>query len=74
MRVNQNNVTINNITIKNGRYKYGTGTSNTGGTVVWSGADGKLIPAAKEQARIVLEEFYKQWIKAYDASYTVEVK
>ena len=36
--------------------------------------DNKLIPAAKEQARIVLEEFYKQWIKAYDSSYVVEVK
>lgn len=36
--------------------------------------DNKLIPAAKEQARVVLEEFYDQWIKAYDSSYTVEVK
>ena len=36
--------------------------------------DNKLIPAAKEQARIVLEEFYKQWIKAYDSSYQVEIK
>lgn len=36
--------------------------------------DNKLIPAAKEQARVVLEEFYGQWIKAYDSSYTVEVK
>lgn len=39
-----------------------------------SEADVKLIPAAKEQARLVLEEFYKQWIKAYDSSYVVEVK
>ncbi len=36
--------------------------------------DNKLLPAAKEQARIVLEEFYKNWIKAYDSSYKVEVK
>lgn len=36
--------------------------------------DNKLIPAAKEQARVVLEEFYDQWIKAYDSSYTIEVK
>lgn len=36
--------------------------------------DNKLLPAAKEQARIVLEEFYKNWIKAYDSSYKVEVR
>lgn len=36
--------------------------------------DNKLLPAAKEQAKIVLEEFYKNWIKAYDSSYKVEVK
>lgn len=36
--------------------------------------DNKLIPAAKEQARIVLEGFYNQWIKAYDSSYKIEVK
>ena len=36
--------------------------------------DEKLIPAAKEQSRVVLEAFYKQWIKAYDSSYTVEVR
>ena len=36
--------------------------------------DGKLIPAAKEQSRVVLEEYYKQWIKAYGSSYVVEVK
>ena len=36
--------------------------------------DNKLIPAAKEQARVVLEGFYDQWIKAYDSSYTIEVK
>ena len=39
-----------------------------------SNADNKLIPSAKEQARFVLEEFYNQWIKAYDESYVVEVK
>lgn len=39
-----------------------------------SQADGKLIPAATEQAKIVLEEFYKQWIKAFDSSYTVEIR
>lgn len=38
-----------------------------------SQSDGKLIPAATEQAKIVLEEFYKQWIKAFDSSYTVEI-
>ncbi len=36
--------------------------------------DNKLIPAATEQARIVLEEFYNQWIKVYDSSYTIEVR
>ena len=36
--------------------------------------DDKLIPAAKEQAKTVLEEFYKQWIKSYDNAYVVEVK
>lgn len=36
--------------------------------------DNKLLPAAKEQARVVLEEFYTQWIKAYDSDYMVEVK
>jgi len=36
--------------------------------------DDKLIPAAKEQAKTVLEEFYKQWIKSYDNTYVVEVK
>lgn len=39
-----------------------------------SSDDGKLLPAAKEQARAVLEEFYKQWIRAYDSKYTVEVE
>ncbi|MDD3453562.1 MAG: DUF4230 domain-containing protein [Bacilli bacterium] len=36
--------------------------------------DEKLLPAAKEQARVVLEEFYSQWIKAYNQEYKVEVK
>ena len=36
--------------------------------------DNKLIPSAKEQARVVLEEFYKKWIKAYDSSYEVVVR
>ena len=39
-----------------------------------SSVDEKLIPAAKEQSIIVLEEFYNQWIKAYNSSYRVEVK
>ena len=39
-----------------------------------SDKDDKLIPAAKEQTRVVLEQFYKQWIKAYDSSYDVVVK
>ncbi len=36
--------------------------------------DDRLIPSAKEQAKVVLEEFYKQWVKAYDSSYVVEVR
>ncbi len=43
-------------------------------TLEKSGADERLIPEAKDQAKVVLEEFYKQWIKAYDSSYVVEVK
>ena len=39
-----------------------------------SEVDQKLIPAAKEQSKFVLEEFYNQWIKAYDSSYRVEVE
>ena len=39
-----------------------------------SSEDEKLIPLAKEQATIVLEEFYSQWIKAYDSSYTITVE
>lgn len=43
-------------------------------TKLKSEEDGRLIPAAKEQARVVLEEFYKQWIKAYDTEYEVKFK
>ena len=43
-------------------------------TMEKSEQDNKLIPAAKEQARVVLEEFYREWIKAYDSSYQIEVK
>ena len=39
-----------------------------------SSVDEKLIPATKEQSVIVLKEFYDQWIKSYDSSYSVEVK
>ena len=35
--------------------------------------DENLILEAKEQARIVLEEFYKQWIKAYNPEFQIEV-
>lgn len=36
--------------------------------------DGKLLPVAKEQAEIVLQSFYNQWVKSFDKKYTVEVK
>ena len=39
-----------------------------------SDKDGKLLPAAKEQASVVLESFYEQWVKAFDNDYTVEIK
>lgn len=39
-----------------------------------SESDEKLLPAAKEQARVVLEGFYSQWIKAYNEEYKIEVK
>lgn len=39
-----------------------------------SESDEKLLPAAKEQARVVLENFYLEWIRAYNDEYTVEVK
>ena len=42
-------------------------------TILKSKEDDKLIPMAKEQALVVLEEYYNQWIKAYDSSYKVEI-
>lgn len=36
--------------------------------------DNELLPAAKEQAEIVLTSFYEQWLKSFDKEYTVEVK
>jgi hypothetical protein len=39
-----------------------------------SEADEKIIPYAKEQAEIILVEFYKPFIKAYDSSYEIEVR
>lgn len=36
--------------------------------------DGKLLPAAKEQASVVLVSLYEQWLKAFDEDYKVEVK
>lgn len=36
--------------------------------------DKELLTAAKEQAQVVLESFYSQWIKAYNDEYKVEVK
>ncbi len=39
-----------------------------------SSADDKLLPAAKEQAEVVLQSFYEQWIKAFDEGYTVEIR
>lgn len=33
--------------------------------------DDNLLAAAKEQAKVVLSEYYKQWIKSYDDSYKV---
>lgn len=43
-------------------------------TLEKSKSDNNLIPAAKDQAVVVLEQFYKQWIKAFDDSYQVEIK
>ena len=43
-------------------------------TLARSEKDGKLLPAAKEQARVVLQSFYERWIKSYDKDYKVEVK
>lgn len=39
-----------------------------------SNEDGKLLVAAKDQARVVLESFYSKWIKAYNPKYVVEVR
>ena len=39
-----------------------------------SDKDNKLLPAAKEQARVVLEEYYNQWVKAKNPEYKVIVK
>lgn len=36
--------------------------------------DDKLIAAAKEQAKVVLEDFYNQWIKTYSSNYTIEIE
>ena len=36
--------------------------------------DGNLLPAAKEQAKVLLESFYKQWLKSFDKKYKIEVK
>ena len=36
--------------------------------------DDKIIPAAKDQAIVVLDQYYSQWIKVYYPSYSVEVK
>lgn len=36
--------------------------------------DNKLLPAAKEQAEVVLKSFYEQWLKSFDEEYKVEVK
>jgi hypothetical protein len=37
-----------------------------------SGEDEQLLKTAKNQAEVVLEEYYKQWIKSYDSSYEIE--
>lgn len=39
-----------------------------------SEADGTLLDTAKKQAQVVLQEYYEQWIKAYDSDYKVEVR
>lgn len=39
-----------------------------------SKSDDELLSAAKEQAEVVLESFYGQWVKAFDEEYEVEVK
>lgn len=39
-----------------------------------SNNDSELLSAAQEQAKVVLEAFYGQWVKAFDEEYKVEVK
>ena len=39
-----------------------------------SESDDNINSIAKEQAKIVLEQYYKQWVSVYDSSYTVEIK
>lgn len=36
--------------------------------------DDELLPAAREQAEVVLKSFYEQWLKAFDKDYKVEIK
>ena len=36
--------------------------------------DKKLLPAAKDQAKVVLKSYYEQWLKALDEDYTIEMK
>ena len=36
--------------------------------------DENLLPAAKEQAGIVLKSLYEQWLKAFDKDYKLEIK
>lgn len=39
-----------------------------------SSVDDKILPAAKEQAEVVLQSFYEQWVKAFDEEYKVEIR
>ena len=39
-----------------------------------SSMDKKVLPAAKEQAKVVLQSFYEQWVKAFDGNYKVEIR
>ena len=39
-----------------------------------SSMDDKILPAAKEQAEVVLQSFYEQWVKAFDEEYKVEIR
>ena len=36
--------------------------------------DAEILKNANEQARTVLEKYYESWIKAYDDSYSLEIK